>query len=94
MEQFCAELEQLLIDLNDISTDYMDAYFRCLIIFIKNNHIPDILCNRPDDLLYILYDELKNKMLDENKTMYDYYLSCRYFTIIDQCDIKIALKNE
>ncbi len=65
-----------------------------LIGCIKRNKIPIILRDGSfDNLLYISYDELKNKMFNKNRTMYDYYLSCRYFTIINQCDIKIALKN-
>ncbi len=99
MEQFCAELEQLLADLSAMKVqgrraNFANEYIELMIMFIKTNcRIPDILRNRPNELLYISYDELKNKILDNDSNGCEYYLSCRYFTIIDQCDIKIALKN-
>jgi hypothetical protein len=97
MEQFCTELEQLSADLNNIElksrhTLFLKAHIAALIECIKRNNVTTFLYDRPCYLLYVSYDELKNIILGKNGNKY-YYLKCRYFTIMDQFDIKIVIKN-
>jgi hypothetical protein len=98
MEQFCAELEQLLADSKGMESSDMNFHrlkidIMSLVESIKRNHVPMILRDKPNRLLHVSYDELKNIILGKKADVY-YYLKRRYFTIINQFDIKIAIKNE